>query len=166
MTKKKANVTPNDVGRLYIGDDGIVYRLTSCDIEPIAVMEIVGKEGKDLGLLRPISEFADFVRLKPERPIVKPPTPRKPRSDRGTHRGREAEAEAHTHGSIDISTFKMKTDKDGYTLSLGDVSVVALTLKEGVRDLFASHGIDQEYVESSPDSEGKQHLLDILKGGD
>ena len=88
MTRKRANVTQADVGSLYLYN-GRVYRLTECATEPTATMLPIA--GNEELLVKPISEFADFVRLKPERPIPKPPVPRKTRSDKGTHREKHTE---------------------------------------------------------------------------
>ena len=89
--KRKANITPNDVNTFYIDDNENIYRLTRCDMEPLACMLSVSKGGL---LEKPISEFANFIRLKPERPITELPKPRKPRADKGkTHKKNEPKGE-------------------------------------------------------------------------
>lgn len=90
MTNKKANVTTADVDTLYI-DGKDVYRLIRCESEPHAVMELIADGSM---WEKPISEFVNFVRLKPEHPIVKPVAPRKTRSDKGSHKPKPEQAAA------------------------------------------------------------------------
>ena len=132
-----------------------------------------------------------------------PKKPRKPRSDKGSHKGQTAEQVASSiidkitpelqeleeglnsegltlikpakkrgkrtiPGKPDISTFTIKTPAPSssnlhYTLSLEGVGVACLTLKEGVKEMLALSGIDQQYIEDAPESEGKKLLLEILK---
>ena len=69
-------------------------------------------------------------------------------------------------GKPDISTFSVSVGQGDqpHTLRLGEVAVSSTTLREGVADLLGLCGIDQKYVEETPESEGKRNLLDILKG--
>ena len=130
-----------------------------------------------------------------------PKKPRKPRSDKGSHKGQTAEQVASSiidkitpelqeleeglnsegltlikpakkrgkrtiPGKPDISTFSVSVGQGDqpHTLRLGEVAVSSTTLREGVADLLGLCGIDQKYVEETPESEGKRNLLDILKG--
>ncbi len=66
---------------------------------------------------------------------------------------------------VDISTFKTKVGQDGgdYEVSMGGIGIVCGNLKRGCHDLLLALNIDEEYVENSPDSDGKNLLLSILK---
>lgn len=94
MTEKRPNITPELIGEFYT-DGKEVYRLIACETEPRATMEELINPG--VGISRPISEFASFTRLIPERPIVKPEPPRKPRANKGKPREKKSE---HRHFSI------------------------------------------------------------------
>lgn len=108
MTKKKPNITPADVDTLYIDSSEKVYRLISCESEPHATMSLIA-DGDVLE--KPISEFANFIRLKPERPIVKPATPRKPRSDKGIPRERKSKPEPVVTASEIAEALEPVTEK-------------------------------------------------------
>ena len=158
MTKRKANITPADVGNLYIDPNDEVYRLGECEVEPSAVMVNIIS---GIIVKRPLSGFTDLVRLKPEHPIIKPVAPRKTRSDKGMTRT----------GTITvipdlISTFKIKTPAletdDDFILSIGEVHMTYATLRQGTIELLAMAGISQQDIESAPDTQGKRDLLDIL----
>ena len=87
MTKQKSNIRPELIGELFT-DGKYVYRLVNCETEPHATMKCIEDSSEHE---MPISEFANFVRLLPERPIVKPKKPRKPRSDKGSHKEKSPE---------------------------------------------------------------------------
>ena len=83
MSRRKANIRAELVGELFLkpGED-IPYRLTNCEDEPTAIMERVDSVNVDdeSPLCWPISQFKDFVLLKPVRPVEKLKIPR---SDKG-----------------------------------------------------------------------------------
>lgn len=77
--KKMSDINPGNVGELFLkpGED-IPYRLEACGVEPTAIMERVSDTTVKMEYL--ISDFKDYVLLKPVRPIEKP----KPaRADKG-----------------------------------------------------------------------------------
>ena len=85
MSRKKANITPELIGELFLrpGED-IPYRLLSCDSEPRALLAKVTEINVPNVPGLPISHYLDFVLLKPVRPIEKP---KAPRADKGkTHK--------------------------------------------------------------------------------
>ncbi len=67
MARKKMNIRPEDVGTFYT-DGKFVYRLVTCQVEPHAIMKSIEDSSEHE---MPISGFANFVRLKPEHPIIK-----------------------------------------------------------------------------------------------
>lgn len=71
--------------------------------------------------------------------------------------------------SPDISTFSVTIGQGDelHQIHLGAQVVGCATLKEGTQQILAKFGIDQQFVEDAPESEGKRNLLDILntKGG-
>ena len=189
MTRKKQNITPELIGEFYT-DGEEVYRLVGCESEPHATMSELLTPLEPV--VKPISQFAAFVRLKPERPITKPAAPRKRRSDAGTTREKPKVEQASISGepetSIsqveepeqvstppmddvpqvwkpDISTFKVKTGLEGgkSRVYLGPNTIWCDTLRDGVLQLLTEAGIDQKFVEDAPDSNGKRDLLTILK---
>lgn len=88
MTRRKANVRPDLVGELFVNqsepEPRIPYRLVNCDTEPRALMAKVTETAVPNVPGLPISEFKDYVLLKPVLPRVrKPIKERKPRSDKG-----------------------------------------------------------------------------------
>ena len=91
MSKRKPNISPSLVGELFIDGSDNIYRLLRCDIEPLACMRMIG--GDELSLEKPISAFADFVQLKPVRPLSKPSIQRKTRSDKGIPRKKSSNIE-------------------------------------------------------------------------
>ena len=68
----------------------------------------------------------------------------------------------------DISTFSIKTPEPGsdepYIFSCEGFVTHAQSLIEGVTHLLRDMGIDQKYIDDSPESQGKRELLAILKG--
>ncbi len=70
-------------------------------------------------------------------------------------------------GKPDISTFAIKTGMKGEwnKMSMAGVETQSFNLKDGANYLLATLGLDQAYVEASPDSEGRRNLLDILNAG-
>ena len=90
----------------------------------------------------------------------KPPLPKEVRPD-----GEGGFTKDDTLGLPDISTFSYKVperDTKPYTLSLGGHSVIAMILRDGVAELMEHYGIDQKYIESASQSEGKRLMLNIL----
>ena len=76
--------------------------------------------------------------------------------------------EVKTPPSVDISTFEVKTppsSEEPFILSLDEVSVTEMSINKGVKELMGLAGIDQQYIENAPQSEGKRMLLAILEGG-
>lgn len=67
-----------------------------------------------------------------------------------------------------ISTFSVSVGQgdEPHIATLGTRTERAKTLKECALKLLAYCGIDEKFVEDSPDSEGKRNLLKILKGGE
>lgn len=82
MSKRKATIAPEFIGSYYVDADNKIYQLDSCEGEPSAIF--VGSDG--IKINKPISEFANLVRLKPVKELPKPVTPRKPRADKGIPR--------------------------------------------------------------------------------
>ena len=76
MTKQKPNISPSLVGELFLkpGED-IPYRLILVNTEPTAVIQRVDKAAPETPT--GISGLSGLVHLKPERPIVKPPMPKR-----------------------------------------------------------------------------------------
>src|SRR3990167_3252646 len=96
MSKRKANITPADIGGYYQDPKGKIRQLFGCETEPTATMKMVGDNELET---KPISEFKDFVRLKPVVPRTKKATEvktRKTRSDAGTHRRQKKQTEPET----------------------------------------------------------------------
>ena len=62
MSKRKANITPEDIGGYYQDTEGQIWQLEECETEPSATMKLVNAV---LFEVKPISEFKDFIRLKP-----------------------------------------------------------------------------------------------------
>jgi len=75
MSKRKANITPEDLLEHYQDAKGEIWRLIECEIEPHATMKRVFDEVVET---KPISEFKDFVRLQ----LVSPRTHRKQKQKR------------------------------------------------------------------------------------
>lgn len=83
--RKQSNINPENIGQAFWnGKD--YYTLDSCQSEPQATFTRL--YDKDNPITRPISEFKDFVMVKPVGKITKKQEPsfkeRKPRSDKGT----------------------------------------------------------------------------------
>lgn len=97
MSKRKANVNPELVGQVFTqGMD--LYRLVECGVEPDATfLNVTTGTSKKA----PISDFKDFVLLKPVLPRKsRVPTPRKQRKDKnGTHRKLSAVIMTQTSGT-------------------------------------------------------------------
>ena len=104
------------------------------------------------------------LNIKPKRKYMRTPKAaiNQAQKEDGTLKG------AATKDMPDISTFRIKTPEpgsDSYSiLSLEDISVSAMTLSEGVTQLFMLFGLTWESIENTLDSEGKQNLLAIRKG--
>ena len=180
MTGKKSNIRPELIGELFLkpGED-IPYRLILCNTEPTAQIQRVDRDIPDD--LVGISGLSGLILLKPERPILKPATPRKTRSDKGKAREKKPEPVIATikkrliieeiadkKGLPDISTFSVKIGQgaeEHHTLKLEGVGFACKTLEKGVVEMLAMSGIDQAYVENSVESDGKHLLLSILKEG-
>ena len=64
MSKRKTNITPEDIRGYYQDSEGRIRQLVACEYEPHATMKTI-VDGVGLEETKPISGFKDFVRLKP-----------------------------------------------------------------------------------------------------
>ena|SRR3990167_32259 len=97
MSKPRANITPEDIGGYYQDAKGEIWQLAGCEVEPHATMvRITDREPET----KPISEFKDFVRLKPvvqrTRKVAETKPTRKTRSDAGKHRKSQQKIQPET----------------------------------------------------------------------
>jgi hypothetical protein len=62
--KSRTNINKDNVGRIFQDKEGDLYRLTSCEVEPRAIMAPIA--GDHLQIVESaISKFSEFVMLKP-----------------------------------------------------------------------------------------------------
>ncbi len=152
MTRKpRSNITKEDIGTLYTEDCKSVYRLTEYippAAEPEVVMQELGGETIDR---RPLSHFAKFARLKPDREILKPKRP-------------YTRHEKPVKSDIDLSQLDIKTPEAGTgqcVVTLGDCSVTGETYKDALRNLLNPLGLDTDdkIVKAAKASKSEQGRL-------
>ena len=124
MTRKpRPNISPEDIGTFY-QDGKIIYELDDCGVEPSATMRQITGDAHAI-LTKPISQFANFVRLTPERVITKP---RKTRKDKGTHKVEQVSPQTNAH-SIYIDENPMaKVEPGEINLEQGTASFHAVEI--------------------------------------
>src|SRR3990167_2076683 len=96
MSKRKTNITPEDIRGYYQDSEGRIRKLVACEYEPHATMKTI-VDGVGLEETKPISGFKDFVRLKPVVPRTRKVAEiktRETRSDAGTHHKSQQKTES------------------------------------------------------------------------
>lgn len=172
--KAKKNITLEDLGTLYTEDYKTVFRLAEYippAPEPEVAMLELGANGDKL-IRGPLSQFAGYARLNPDRELPVP----KPKRPYTRHEKPVAK------GDIDLSQLDIKTPEPGtsvdrdhegaplglYIATIGDHSATGGTLREAIRNLLNPLGLDtdEKIVEAinASTGENKKTLLAVFGG--
>lgn len=165
--KAKKNITLEDLGTLYTEDYKTVFRLAEYippAPEPEVVMLELGANG-DKMIRGPLSQFAGYARLNPDRELPVP----KPKRPYTRHEKPVAK------GDIDLSQLDIKTPEPGtvglYIATLGDDrsgSATGETLREAIRNLLNPLGLDTDDkiigAINASTGENKKTLLAVFSG--
>jgi len=166
MSKRKANITPADIGGYYQDPERRIRQLVECETEPHATMKMITDDMRETA---PISEFKDFVRLKPVVPRMKKATEvktRKTRSDAGTHRKSQQAVDpgiADKKGdNLTIHTPTGLGDDTEYKVSIAGFEATGFLLRETI--LAALEGFNGKIPDCLDESERK--ILESILGAE
>ncbi len=160
MSKRKSNITLEDVGGFYLNDEK-VYQLEEFKPEPQVTMLNFADSDKIEGSL---SSFADFVRLKPEKPRAR--KVEKPVSETKSHKTRRDKGTQHKKTDKSLIPLEIHTSANGQEtiVRIGKQEGKGQTLRGAVEDVLKVFNGNIPDFLSVEDKKTLQDILDS-KGG-